>query len=73
MATSLKEDVIDILNHLPQERLTEVLDFALFVQSRAQGSVSQHVVQENANGQQGASSYSVDVVEDVERLFYGRH
>ena len=72
MAASLKDDVITILDQLPQERLAEVLDFALFVQSRAQNSASRPAVAENADMLQGAFSYSVDVVQDVERLYYGR-
>ena len=73
MAASLKDDVIDVLDQLPQERLAEVLDFALFVKSRARNNSSQQVVAENADTQQGNPAHSVDAVEDVERLYYGRH
>ena len=73
MATSLKEDVIDILDQLPQERLAEVLDFALFVKSRAQNNASQHIVAERVDALPGIGARSVDVVEDTERLYYGRH
>ena len=73
MATSLKEDVIDILDQLPQERLAEVLDFALFVKSRASDNVSQRAVAEHADTLNGIIAHSVDVAEDVERLYYGRH
>ena len=73
MATSLKDDVMNVLDQLPQERLAEVLDFALFVKSRAQNSASQRVVSENVDVLTGVVSHSVDAIEDVERLYYGRH
>jgi len=73
MATSLKEDVIDILDQLPDERLTEVLDFALFVKSRVRKSVSQRVVDENVDTLPGVVANSVDAIEDTARLYYGRH
>jgi hypothetical protein len=73
MATSLKDDVINVLDQLPQERLAEVLDFALFVKSRARNNASQHVVAESVDALQGIAARSVDAVEDVERLYYGRH
>ena len=73
MAASLKDDVINVLDQLPQERLAEVLDFALFVKSRAPNSASQQVVAETADALKGIVARSVEVVEDVERLYYGRH
>ena len=73
MATSLKDDVMNVLDQLPQERLAEVLDFALFVKSRAQNSASQRVVSENVDVLTDVVSHSVDAIEDVERLYYGRH
>jgi|tagenome__1003787_1003787.scaffolds.fasta_scaffold14263604_1 hypothetical protein len=73
MAASLKDDVINVLDQLPQERLAEVLDFALFVKSRAGHSVSQRVVAEHADELKGLVAHSADAVEDVERLYYGRH
>jgi hypothetical protein len=73
MAASLKDDVINILDQLPQEQLTEVLDFAMFVKSRAKNSVSQRVVAEHVGALQGITAQSVDVVDDAERLYYGRH
>jgi len=73
MAASLKDDVINVLNQLPQDRLAEVLDFALFVKSRAGDRVSQRAVAENAEALTGMVARGVDVVEDVERLYYGRH
>jgi hypothetical protein len=73
MAASLKNDVINVLDQLPQERLAEVLDFALFVKSRAQDNAAQHVVAENVDALPGIADRSVDAVEDVERLYYGRH
>jgi hypothetical protein len=73
MAASLKDDVMNILDQLPQERLAEVLDFALFVKSRAGNDVSQPVVAENVDALSGIIAQSVDVLEDVERLYYGRH
>jgi D-alanine-D-alanine ligase-like ATP-grasp enzyme len=73
MATSLKDDVINVLDQLPQERLAEVLDFALFVKARVQNSTSQRVVAENADALQGIVARSGDATEDIERLYYGRH
>ena len=73
MAASLKDDVMNILDQLPQERLAEVLDFALFVKSRARNNASQHVVAENTDTLKGVVAHSVDAFEDVERLYYGRH
>jgi len=73
MAASLKEDVIDILDQLPQERLAEVLDFALFVKSRARNNESRHVVAKNADALADIAAHSVDTVEDIERLYYGQH
>jgi len=73
MAASLKDDVINVLNQLPQDRLAEVLDFALFVKSRAADSVAQRAVAENAEALTGMVARGVDAVEDVERLYYGRH
>jgi hypothetical protein len=73
MAASLKNDVINVLDQLPQERLAEVLDFALFVKSRAQNNASQRTVAENVDALPGVVARSVDAVEDVERLYYGRH
>lgn len=73
MAASLKDDVMNILDQLPQERLAEVLDFALFVKSRTGNNVSQQAVAENADALPGIIAHSVDALEDVERLYYGRH
>jgi hypothetical protein len=73
MAASLKDDVIDVLDQLPQERLAEVLDFALFVKSRAGNSASQQVVAEHVDALAGIVAYSVDIVEDTEGLYYGQH
>jgi hypothetical protein len=73
MAASLKDDVINVLDQLPQERLAEVLDFALFVKSRARNSVSQRVVAESMDALSDIVAGSIDAVEDVERLYYGRH
>ena len=73
MAASLKEDVIDILDQLPQERLAEVLDFALFVKSRARNNESRQVVAKNVDALAGIAAHSVDPVEDIERLYYGQH
>ena len=73
MAASLKDDVINVLDQLPQERLAEVLDFALFVRSRARNSASQQVVAGNADALKGIVARSIDAVEDAERLYYGRH
>jgi len=73
MATSLKEDVIDVLDQLPQERLAEVLDFALFVKSRARNNASQRVLAEDVDALPGSVAYSVDAAENTERLYYGRH
>jgi hypothetical protein len=73
MAASLKDDVMSILDQLPQERLAEVLDFALFVKSRANDNLSQRAVVEDASTLQGIIAQSVEAFEDVERLYYGRH
>jgi hypothetical protein len=73
MAASLKDDVINILDQLPQEQLTEVLDFAMFVKSRTQNSTSQRIVAKNVDTLQSMPAHSIDVVEDADRLYYGRH
>jgi hypothetical protein len=73
MTASLKNDVINILDQLPQEQLTEVLDFALFVKSRARGSVPQQAVAESASTLSELAVHGTDMVEDAERLYYGQH
>jgi len=73
MTASLKDDVMSILDQLPQERLAEVLDFALFVKSRARNNTSQNVVAESTDTLKGIVVHSVDAFEDVERLYYGRY
>lgn len=81
MATSLKEDVIDILDQLPQERLAEVLDFALFVKTRAQRTTTQNrtlvrpeaVPQADLMALKGIVAWGGDAVEDAERLYDGNN
>ena len=73
MATSLKDDVISVIDQLPQERLAEVLDFALFVKSRAQDNASQRTGAKSVATPNRAVAHSVDAIEDVERLYYGQH
>ena len=73
MTASLKNDVINILDQLPQEQLTEVLDFALFVKSRARGSVPQQAIAASAGTLSELAVHGADMVEDAERLYYGQH
>ena len=73
MAASLKDDVIHVLDQLPQEQQTEVLDFALFVKSRTQNSASQQVVVKHVDTLQSLLAHNIDVVESADRQYYGRH
>lgn len=77
-AASVKEEVIRLLDDLPEERIAEVLDFTLFVKTRNRTSQLQreqlirHVPAENLNALKGIVSWGGDAVEDAERLYDGR-
>jgi hypothetical protein len=73
MATSLKDDVLSVIDQLPQERLAEVLDFALFVKSRAQDNVSQRTVAQSVETLADAVALGADTIDDAARLYYGQH
>ena len=77
-ATSLKEEVISVLDQLPADRLAEVLDFALFVKARAQRSTQyrtfvrpEAVPRSDLMALKGIVSWGGDAVEDAERLYDG--
>jgi len=72
MATSLKDDVMNVIEQLPQERLAEVLDFALFVKSRAQSSAPQQAVASSVDAL-AAATHAIDAIEHAEPLYYGQH
>ena len=76
LAASVKDEVIRLLDTLPEERIAEVLDFALFVQARNRKVQHEQVIKsvpaENLNALKGIVAVGGDAVEDVERLYDGR-
>ena len=78
-AISLKEEVISVLDQLPQDRLAEVLDFALFIKARVQRTATQQrmlarpetIPRNDLMALTGIVSWGGDAVEDAERLYDG--
>lgn len=75
-ANSLKEAVIRVLEELPSERVTEVLDFALFLKQRSQAEdrPSQRLVVKAIPAARldllvGLVSWGGDALTDTERLY----
>ena len=75
-ANSLKEAVIRVLEELPSERVTEVLDFALFLRQRLQAEdlPSKRLVVKAIPAARlyplvGLVSWGGDALADTERLY----
>lgn len=75
-ANSLKEAIIRVLEELPSERVTEVLDFTLFLKQRSQAEdqpsqrlVFKAIPADRLDPLVGLVSWGGDALADTERLY----